>query len=80
MAVSLEASLFDRVDALAREMKVPRSRVFALAVEEYLRRREVQSLLERINAAYGDGPDDEERAFIAASRRRLRRVAEEEPD
>jgi len=68
-AISLQKSLFDQVDALADEMKVSRSRVFALAVEDFVRRHQSRRLLERINTAYDDAPDPTE----AALRRRLRR-------
>ena len=33
-AISLQQSLFEQVDTLARELQVSRSRLFALAIEE----------------------------------------------
>jgi metal-responsive CopG/Arc/MetJ family transcriptional regulator len=50
-AISLEDSLFKEVEALAKKMKVSRSRLFALALEEFLRRHQNQQLLEQLNAA-----------------------------
>jgi metal-responsive CopG/Arc/MetJ family transcriptional regulator len=37
-AVSIRKSLFEQAENLARKMKVPRSRLFALALEDYIRR------------------------------------------
>ncbi len=36
-AISLQKSLFDQVEALAHEKKVSRSRLFVMALEDYLR-------------------------------------------
>ena len=62
-AVSLRKPLFDRTDALARKLKIPRSHLVAMALEDFLRRQETAELVERINAAYADGEDEEEREF-----------------
>ena len=35
-------------------MKVPRSRLYALAMQDYLRRQENKNLLAQINAAQGE--------------------------
>src|SRR5665647_103206 len=48
-AVSLRESLFQQVEALAREMKAPRSRPFAPALEHFRRRPQDRQLLRRIN-------------------------------
>jgi len=61
-AVSLEESLFEQVEALAREMKTTRSSVFALALEDFVRRHQNRQLLERLNAAYAGEPDPTEEA------------------
>jgi len=76
-AISLQKSLFDQVEALADEMKIPRSRVFALAVEDFVRRHQSRRLLERINAAYEDTRDPTE-ATLRRLRRHHRRIVEGE--
>ena len=68
-AVSLPESLFEQVEALAGELKIPRSRVFALAIADFVHRHQNRQLIERINAAYKDSPDPGEQAL----RRRMRR-------
>ncbi len=77
-AISLRKQLFERADALAREMKIPRSRLFALALEELLERHDTQELVERINAAYEDGLDTEETALLRGMRPHFRRIVKDE--
>ena len=75
-AISLHKSLFEQVETLAREMKVSRSRLFALALEDYLRRRQNLQLLEMINQAYPDAPDAPEQKRLRKMRRQHRKVVE----
>ena len=77
-AVSLREDLFEQVEALASEMKISRSRLFALAVEEFLQRYQSQQLLERINAAYDEAPDPSEQALRRRMRRQHRQIVESE--
>lgn len=57
-AISIEKPLFEQVDDLAHELKTSRSRIFALAAQEFLQRHKNQKLLEAINDAYDDIPDE----------------------
>jgi metal-responsive CopG/Arc/MetJ family transcriptional regulator len=77
-AISLQKSLFEQVDSLARDMKVSRSRVFVLALEEFIRRYQNQQLLDKINQAYHDAPDPIEHKRLAKMRRPHRKVVEGE--
>lgn len=75
-AISLHKTLFKQVEALAHEMHISRSRLFVLAVEEFIRRHENQRLLERLNAAYADAPDAAEQVLHCRMRRQHRQVLE----
>ena len=77
-AISLQKPLFDQVEALAEKMNVSRSRIFALAVEEFVRRHQSQRLLQRINEAYEDVPDPAEAALRRRMRRQHRQMIEDE--
>jgi DNA-binding transcriptional MocR family regulator len=77
-AISLHKALFEQVEALAHEMHISRSRLFVLAVEDFIRRHESQRLLERLNAAYGEAPDAAEQALRRRMRRQHRHVVEGE--
>lgn len=70
-AISLEEGLFREVEQVAQELKVPRSRLFVVAMQEYLDRRRDKELLERLNEAYEDYPDPVEREALSQFKRRL---------
>jgi hypothetical protein len=78
-ALSIQSGLYEKAESVARELNMSRSQLYSLAVEEFLRRHENRLLLQRINEAYADDLNDEERAFIrAGSRRAIQATAEDE--
>jgi metal-responsive CopG/Arc/MetJ family transcriptional regulator len=77
-AISLQKSLFEQVEALARELNVSRSRLFVLALEDFIRRYHNQQLLEQINRAYDDLPDSTEQARLSQMQHQHRRIVEGE--
>lgn len=80
-AVSLERRLFDRGEKTAKQMNISRSRLYAQALDDYLRRKETQAMVESINAAYAYTPEDEESQFLrAAARQQFERLAAEEAE
>jgi predicted transcriptional regulator len=48
-AVSVQESLLERADALARQLHLSRSQFFSRALDEFLERHESRMLLEAIN-------------------------------
>lgn len=58
-AISLEKPLFDQVNSMAKNLNISRSRLFAIAVQEYMKRYKNLELLDEINAAYDDVPEIE---------------------
>ncbi|MBI4314686.1 MAG: hypothetical protein HY679_02035 [Chloroflexi bacterium] len=78
-AISLQKSLFEQVETLAREMKVSRSRVFVLALENFIQDYQDKQLFDKINKACEDSPPDEaERTRLRQIRRQHRRMVEGE--
>jgi hypothetical protein len=77
-AISIQKSLFEQAEALAHAMNISRSRLFALAVEDFIQRYQNQRLLEQINAAYEDAPTPEEQALLRRMRRQHRQMVESE--
>lgn len=73
-AISIQKALFEQAEDLARKLKVSRSRLFALALEDYLRRQENQELLTQINAAYTDELDSAEETLRRKARRTHRQI------
>jgi predicted DNA-binding protein len=76
-AISLDDVLLERVDALARETGLSRSRLFALAMYRYLERYENQRLLETLNEVYGGLPGEDDQALRTAHRSQHRRQVED---
>ena len=77
-AVSIKKSLFEQAESLARKMRVPRSRLFAIALEDYIRRQENRKFLMQINAACGEESDLDEESLRRQHRRQHRRLVEGE--
>jgi metal-responsive CopG/Arc/MetJ family transcriptional regulator len=75
-AISIEKPLFDEVEALAEDMKVSRSRVFALAAQQFVEEHKNRKLLEAINATY-EPPTEEERAVLEQIRESQRQLVDE---
>ena len=77
-AITIQQPLFEKVEALARDLQVPRSRVFVLAIEDFIRRQENQHLLAKLNEVYQDGLTDEEQEQLRQTRAAHRRAVEGE--
>jgi metal-responsive CopG/Arc/MetJ family transcriptional regulator len=69
-AISIDKELFEKVDNLAHELNISRSRIFAVAATEFIRHHKNQKLLEAINAAYDDVPDVKEESLKSMMRSR----------
>lgn len=77
-AISLQASLFEKAEELADEFKISRSRLFSLALEDFIRRSHNRQLLEKLNSAYEDTVADQEQTLRRRMRRPHRRMMEGE--
>jgi metal-responsive CopG/Arc/MetJ family transcriptional regulator len=75
-AISIQESLFDQVNDLAEELQMPRSQLFALAIEEFIKRYENRSIFETLNEVYGEAPDSDEEALQQGMRRQQRQLVE----
>jgi metal-responsive CopG/Arc/MetJ family transcriptional regulator len=67
-AISIDKPLFEQLGDLAQELNTSRSRIFALAAKEFVQRHKNLKLLEAINAAYDDFPDEKESSLNAVMR------------
>ena len=75
-AISLHEQLFKQAGAMARDLKLSRSRLFAVALEEFIHRHDSRELLDRVNEAYGDKPAAEERKYLKKMRQRHRKMVD----
>ena len=58
-AISIEKSVFEQMDAISKQTKISRSRLFAIAAQEFIQRNKNVELLKALNAAYEDLPETE---------------------
>jgi len=78
-AVSIEQPLFERADKRAEQMKVSRSRLYALALEMFIQKRTSQQMLEQLNRACEENPPtDEEEQLLEARQQQQRALVEGE--
>lgn len=80
IGISIPKSLFGQAEELARKMKIPRSRLYSLALEEFIMRQQNRELLAQINAACADGPSEDERRFLQAANAQLGQILERDPE
>jgi metal-responsive CopG/Arc/MetJ family transcriptional regulator len=67
-AISLKKPIFEKMDILAKNLKISRSRLFSMAAEEFIERHKNLELLQSLNQAYEDTP----KAVPAVTRMRSR--------
>ena len=58
-AISIEKPIFEKMDILAKNLKVSRSFIFSQAAKEFIQRHQNNDLLEQINKAYDDQVEPE---------------------
>jgi metal-responsive CopG/Arc/MetJ family transcriptional regulator len=77
-AISIDKPLFEEVDEVAHELNTSRSRVFSLAAQEFVDRHKNQKLLQAINEAYEDMPDEKEETLNTMRRSLHLRMVKEQ--
>jgi metal-responsive CopG/Arc/MetJ family transcriptional regulator len=75
-AISIEKNLFDQAENIARTMKVSRSKLFVIALQDFIEHQKNKEMLAKINAAYSDESDDTEQTLHRKSRQQHRRIVE----
>jgi len=78
MAISLDEELLKKVNRLSNDLHISRSKVFTLAVQDYLKKQENQSLLAQLNEAYEDSPSEEEKGISKSMRIKHNKMVEQE--
>ena len=53
-AISLDGNLLQKADETARALGLTRSRLFSLALEDYLRRMQQQRMIEQLDQVYSE--------------------------
>ena len=77
-AVSIQKTLFEQAESLAKELNISRSHLFGIAIEKFIKNHQNQLLLDELNQAYDDQPDPDEQDRLANLRQQQRRLVEGE--
>jgi hypothetical protein len=78
-SILLDQNLIDRINDFAYQMNVSQEMLVSLAIKEFIDRYEVnQNLLERINRANEDFPDENEKHTLDQMRNCHRNMIQEE--
>ena len=64
-AISINDGLLQEVDEAARLMGLSRSRLFSLAVGDFLQRQRREQMLLRLNEVYAEGVEPAEKRLLA---------------
>ena len=76
-AISINDELLREADETARLMRLSRSRLFTLAVGEFLKRQRREEMLLRLNEVYANAVDPADKRLVARSKNMLRPTVKE---
>jgi metal-responsive CopG/Arc/MetJ family transcriptional regulator len=71
-AISIDDGLLQEADETARRLKLSRSRLFALAVGDFLRRLGQEQMLSRLNEVYADPIEPAEKRLLKGIKAKAR--------
>ena len=72
-AISLPDDLFEKVEQLAEELHLPRSRIFTEAVRDYIDRQRNQKILRALNRVYSEADTEQETTLRKQSKKHYAR-------
>jgi metal-responsive CopG/Arc/MetJ family transcriptional regulator len=76
-AISINDDLLQEADETARLLGLSRSRLFALAVADFLQRQRQEQMLRRLNEVYASGLEPAEKGLLKGIRAKVRRTVKE---
>ena len=76
-AISIDGGLLQEADETARRLGLSRSRLFALAVGDFLQRQRREHMLLRLNEVYASGMEPAEKRLLKGIKARVRRTVKE---
>lgn len=77
-AISIDESLFEQIRKLSEEINLSRNQIFCQAVKYFIDKKNNLELVRKINSAYSDILDEEERVGLEKSKRRYKEIVKEE--
>jgi metal-responsive CopG/Arc/MetJ family transcriptional regulator len=71
-AISIDDGLLQEADDTARLMGLSRSRLFAMAVRDFLQRQQQEQMLLRLNEVYANVPEPAEKRVLKEIKAKIR--------
>jgi len=75
--ISINKKLFERSEEIASKLEISRSKLYQLALENYIMQYENRQILEKINNAYSDEITIEEQNFQILMKNYYKKVLED---
>jgi metal-responsive CopG/Arc/MetJ family transcriptional regulator len=76
-AISIDDGLLQQADQTARLMGLSRSRLFAVAVSDFLQRQRHEQMLLRLNEVYTNQPEPAEKRLLKGIKAKVRRTVKD---
>jgi metal-responsive CopG/Arc/MetJ family transcriptional regulator len=76
-AISIDDGLLQEADETARLMGLSRSRLFSLAVGDFLQRQRREQMLLRLNEVYANGVEPAEKRLLRGIKAKARRTVKD---
>jgi metal-responsive CopG/Arc/MetJ family transcriptional regulator len=76
-AISIDDGLLQEADKTARRMGLSRSRLFALAVADFLQRGRQEQMLRQLNEVYANGMEPAEKRSVEGIKAKVGRTLKE---
>ncbi len=76
-AISIDEALLKEADTTAGQLGLSRSRLFTIAVDEFLRRKREEQMLHRLNEVYSTSPDLAEKRLLKGMKAKVRTTVKE---
>ena len=73
-AISLADDLLKEADRTAHAMGLSRSRLFSVALEDYLRRQRQEQMMAQLNQVYSGHPDPSEARIVRGIKKTVQRT------
>jgi metal-responsive CopG/Arc/MetJ family transcriptional regulator len=76
-AISIDDGLLKEADQIARLMGLSRSRLFAIAVGDFLERQRQERMLLRLNEVYANAAEPAEKRLLSGIKAKVRRTVKD---
>jgi metal-responsive CopG/Arc/MetJ family transcriptional regulator len=76
-AISIDDGLLQEADETARQMGLSRSRLFALAVGDFLHRQRQEQMLLRLNEVYANSMEPAEKRLLNKMKTKVQRTVKD---